>query len=119
MPTVTISEEDGSEKITLNDFFNNQLSEVIHEIQLNDRILEIGQAETKRTFNVHVFKIYSPRAGQSKISLVADRREVTETAIHNYVPEFVDELFEQGDDSDEKPNRNYVVKAYVFGEYLN
>lgn len=119
VPTVTISEDDGSEKITLNDFFNNQLSEFIHEIQLNDRILEFGQAETKRTFTVHVFKIYSPRTGQSKISLVADRREVTETAIHNYVPEFIDELFDQSDDSNEKPNRNYVVKAYVFGDYLN
>lgn len=119
VPTVTISEDDGSEKITLNDFFNNQLSEFIQEIQLNDRILEFGQAETKRTFTVHVFKIYSPRTGQSKISLVAGRREVTETAIHNYVPEFIDELFDQGDDSNEKPNRNYVVKAYVFGDYLN
>ena len=119
VPTVTISEEDGSEKITLNDFFNNQLSEFIQEIQLNNPILEFGSSEIKKTFTVHVFKIYSPRAGQSKISLVADHREVTETAIHNYVPEFVDELFEPGDDSDEKHNRNYVVKAYVLGDYLN
>lgn len=117
-PNVTIAEEDGSERIALNEFFDNQLANLIQEVPLHNRTLVIGEEDSK-TFSVRIFKIFSPRTSQSKVSLVADRREVTETGIQKYVPEFTGELFEESDGSDEKQNRNYVIKAYVFGEYLD
>ena len=118
-PKVTISEEDGSDLITLNDFFDNQISESIHEIQLKKSTFDLGKGEDVKTFSIHVFKIFNPRSNQSKVSLVADRREVTETGIHTFVPEFVGEFFEESDGSNEKSRRNYIVKAYVFGDYLD
>lgn len=66
-----------------------------------------------------MFKIYSPRNQKSKISLVADRREVTDSAIHSFVPEFIDEFFEEGSSEGEEKDRNYIVKAYVVGPYLD
>lgn len=118
-PKVTICEVDGSDLITLNDFFNNQISESIHEIQLEKGEFDLGKGEDVKTFSIHVFKIFNPRSNHSKVSLVADRREVTETSIHTFVPEFVGEFYEESDGSNEKSRRNYVVKAYVFGRYLD
>ena len=118
-PVVTIANEDGSDLITLNDFVNNQLSDLIYEIPLEQPTVVVGEAGGSQTFSVRVFKIYSPRTTQSKVSLVAHRREVTETGIHTYIPEFAGELFDKGEGKDEKPNRNFIIKAYVFGDYLD
>src|SRR3546814_15163261 len=52
-------------------------------------------------------------------SLVAHRREVTDNALQAYVPEFAEEFYEPGPDQDLAKGRNFVIKAYVFGDYLN
>ena len=70
-------------------------------------------------FNVRVFKFYSPRAQKSKISLVANRREVTETPIYNHIPEFGDEFYDRIHDGEGVRPKNYIIKAYVFGKYLD
>ena len=116
-PVVVICDADGSDRIVLNDFVQNELSASIREILLSDPLFTLGPAETPEGFTVRIFKVYVPRNQRSKISLVAHRREVTDTAIHNYVPEFVDEFFDAGGDTDR--DRNYIVKAYVFGAYLD
>lgn len=84
----------------------------------NDEI-RLGDAERPEVFKVRVFKLFAPRSQRSKISLVADRREVTDTAIHHYVPEFVDEFYDEKSDASEDRDRNYIVKAYVFSAYLD
>lgn len=118
-PEIGIAEEDGTGRIILNNFVSNQLAAMINEIPLQDGGIVLGSGEQEQTFQVRVFKLYSPRNQKSKISLVADRREVTDTAIHSFVPEFVDEFFEEGSDGGEDRDRNYIVKAYVFGPYLD
>ena len=41
------------------------------------------------------------------------------TAIHNYIPEFVEEFYEKDNEGNSDHNRNYIIKAYVFGDYLD
>lgn len=118
-PEIGISEEDGTGRIILNNFFSNQLAAMIKEIPLQDGEFCLGEKDKEQTFHVRVFKLYSPRNQKSKISLVADRREVTDTAIHSFVPEFADEFFEEGSSDREEKDRNYIIKAYVFGPYLD
>jgi len=118
-PEIGIAEEDGTGRIVLNNFVSNQLAAMIKEISLQQGEIVLGSGDKEQKFQVRVFKLYSPRNQKSKISLVADRREVTDTAIHSFVPEFVDEFFEEGSSEAEEKDRNYIVKAYVFGPYLD
>ena len=118
-PRIVIQEDDDTGPITLNDFVSNQLAAMIKEISLKSSEIILGAGEKRQNFSVRVFKFFSPRNQKSKISLVADRREVTDTAVHNYVPEFVDEFYEERSGLNEEHERNYIVKAYVFGAYLD
>lgn len=118
-PEISISESDGSDRIILNNFFNNQLADSIQEINIVNNNFTLGDSENEQEFKVRVFKFYSPKNQRSKVSLVAHRREVTETSIHKYVPEFVDEFFDNKSKSSESQKRNYIVKAYIFSDYLD
>ncbi|WP_422476019.1 hypothetical protein [Endozoicomonas sp. ALB032] len=70
----------------------------------------------------HAFRpcgsLYSPREKTSKVSLVAHRREVTVNSLHNYIPEFIDEFYQKAMGK-EKTDRNFIIKVYVSGEYLD
>lgn len=118
-PRVIVEEADGPGRIVLNEFVNNALSALIKEIPLTGNSFSLDTPNGDRQFIVRLFKIYSPRNQRSKISLVADRREVTETSIYNYIPEFIDEFYEQAGAADDVRDRNFIVKAYVFGPYLD
>lgn len=118
-PEIAIAEEDGTGRIVLNNFVSNQLAAMIKEIPLQNSDIVLGSGDKEQTFQVRVFRLYSPRNQKSKISLVADRREVTDTAIHNFVPEFVNEFFDEGLSGEDDRDRNYIVKAYVVGPYLD
>lgn len=118
-PEIRLAEEDGTGRIILNNFVSNQLAAMIKEIPLDAGEINLGSTDKAQAFSVRLFKVYSPRNQRSKISLVADRREVTDTAIHHYVPEFVDEFFEEGSARGDDRDRNYIIKAYVFGKYLD
>ncbi len=118
-PQIVVTEEDKSGAIVLNNFVSNQLSASIKEIPLENGEMNLGKEGEEKTFNVRVFKVFSSKSPNSKISLVADRREVTATAIHNYIPEFIDEFYEDACNQSGEYDRNYVVKAYVFGPYLD
>lgn len=118
-PEIGIAEEDGTGRIILNNFVSNQLAAMIKEIPLTSDQIVLGSGDKEQTFQVRVFKLFSPRNQKSKISLVADQREVTDTAIHSFVPEFVVEFFEEGSTDSDDRDRNYIVKAYVFGQYLD
>lgn len=118
-PRITIAESDGSDPIVLNDFVDNELAALIREVPLTTSTFAFETMSGDSPFTVRLFKIYSPRNQRSKISLVADRREVTDTSIYNYIPEFIDEFYEKVGAGDEAQDRNFIVKAYVFGPYLD
>lgn len=118
-PTISISEKDGVEKIVLNDFVNNQISKQINEIKVADSCFELEAIDRNYQFKVRIFKFYSPKNKKSKISLVAHRREVVDTPIHNYIPEFIEEFFDPKHEDSNTPDKNYIIKAYVYSDYLD
>lgn len=111
-PTIKIMEEDGSENIVLNQY-----------VESNSGICQIGETKSINiqgktqsfSFSVKVYKIFFS-AITNKICLTANMREVTENSLHTYVPEFKETMFEITKDGQQK---NYTVKVYVQGEYLD
>lgn len=118
-PRIVLSEADGSDSIALNDFVSNQISSVIQEIPLTKQSFELKARDTEEKFSVRLFKIFYPKNVKSRISLVAHKREVSSSFLHNYVPEFSEEFYEKLETSDSVTERNYIVKAYVFGPFLD
>ena len=118
-PKIVISEKDKTNPIVLNDYVSNELSAVIKEIPLSVNRFSLKGKSGEHDFTVRLFRFYSPKHQKSKISLVAHRREVTDTAIHNHIPEFVDEFYEKNADGSDDTGRNYIIKAYVFSDYLD
>lgn len=118
-PDVVLSEQDGSGAIRLNDFVSNELSAVIREIGIERGTFALKTPDGDEKFLVRVFKLYSPRKLTSRISLVAQKREVSGSPIHKYIPEFEDEFYEKDSRGENDRARNYVIKAYVFGPYLD
>lgn len=118
-PEIILSEHDGSDSIRLNDFVSNELSAVIREISVDDNTFTIKSKDVEEEFFVRVFRLYSPRNQRSRISLVAHKREVSGSGIHKYIPEFEDEFYEKNGDEEIDHKRNYIIKAYVFGPYLD
>lgn len=115
-PKITLMESDGSDVIVLNEYLDSTKA-VIKEISLNTKeFMLVGNSE-EFVFNIRIFKLFAPKNSISKISLVADKREVTESAIHSYVPEFHEEFYEKGLNGES--SKNYIIKTYVFGKYLN
>jgi hypothetical protein len=84
-----------------------------------DRELCLKSHDEDEVFTVRVFKFYAPRTNKSKISLVAHRREVTDVTIQMYIPEFADEFYDKAGEGESGKDRNYIIKAYVFGDYLD
>jgi len=118
-PDIILSEEDGSGAIHLNNFFKNSLSDFICEIEPGQKSFTLKNNESDEEFKVRIFKFYSSGSQKSSIVLSAHKREVLKTALHEYIPEFSEEFFEQAEmDGAENP-RNYIVKAYVFAPYLD
>jgi len=117
-PKITLEEEDGSNPIILNDYISNA-SAVIKEVEVDENSFSLGQEQNAYDFQIRVFKIYSPKNKVSKISLVADKREVTETSISSYVPEFSDEFYDKRENGIDDQERNYIIKVYVFSSYLD
>lgn len=112
-PTIILREAEGNHSIVLNDFLTE-----INEIKLwksKDFVLE-DDNQQKYDFVAKVFKIYYPGNQKSKVSLAGHNREVTETPLHKYIPEFEDEFFEEDEN---KVKRNYIIKTYILGDYLD
>jgi len=118
-PRIVLSEEDGSDAVVLNDFVSNQISSVIQEIPLTTQSFELKTGETCEQFSVRLYKIFYPKNVKSRISLVAHKREVSSSFLQSYVPEFSEDFYEKLPTSDGTSERNYIVKAYVFGPFLD
>ncbi|MEW6616846.1 MAG: ATP-binding protein [Patescibacteria group bacterium] len=116
-PKITVKEEDNKNSITLNDYLGR--GELIQEIENKEFVLETGDKKDKEEFKIKIFKIFYG-GGRSSISLVADKRQVTEEALYEYIPEFKDDFYDTiTDEKDKMTHRNYIIKTYVFGNYLN
>jgi len=117
-PEIVLSEKDGKCSIKLNDFVNNELS-AIKEIHIDKNDFTLNGVQGEEKFSVRVFKLYYPKNQKSKTSLVAHKREVSGSVIHKYIPEFVDEFYEKDSLGNINHEKNYIIRAYVFGSYLD
>lgn len=118
-PRVVIREaKNPSDTLSLNDYLGKENSQIV-EMKVDEGTFSLSANEDKKSFQVRVFKFFAPRMAKSKVSLVAHRREVTDNPLQTYIPEFGEEFFEPGPDQDLAKGRNFVIKAYVFGDYLN
>lgn len=118
-PRVIIREAQNSfSTLALNDYLGKENSQIV-EMKVDEPTFTLTANEETKTFQVRVFKFYAPRAARSKVSLVAHRREVTDNPLQTYIPEFSEEFFEPESLEDAGKGRNFVIKAYVFGDYLN
>jgi len=110
--------EDGSSGITviLNDYLTQAARQIV-ELAVPDGELRLKSHDVDEAITVRVFKFYAPRVTKSKISLVAHGREVTDVTIQTYISEFEDEFYDKEGDS--AKDKNYIIKAYVFGDYLD
>ena len=118
-PQIVLSEHDGSSPLLLNDFVSNEVASFIQEIQVDQNSFTLQATETKEEFLVRIFRVYSPRNHKSRISLVAHKREVSVSWLQQYIPEFEDEFYEGDTNREDEGNRNYIIKGYVFGQYLD
>lgn len=112
-PTIIVRENDSSQTIILNDYLTGK-----NEIQLfksNTFTLTNPKTNEQDEFTAKIFKIYFPGSQKSKISLTGHTREVTETPLHKYVPEFEDDFY----DETNGVKKNYIVKTYILGTYLD
>jgi hypothetical protein len=111
-PQIILREYDNSEQIILNNYINDQ--NTISKI--GQKAITIGNPidNIERHFIVKVYKIYYSTQA-SKICLTAHNREVTETALYTYIPEFQDDFY----DIINGVQKNYIIKSYILGEYLN
>lgn len=118
-PEIVLCERDGSDPIKLNDYVSNELSAVITEIPVVNNAFSLNSTRGPEQFQVRIFKLFYTKNQRSKISLVAHKREVSGSAIQNYIPEFSEDFYAKSASGDSDTERNYIVKAYVFGPYLD
>ena len=118
-PDIVLCESDGSGAIILNNFVSNEVSAFIQEIRLDDNTFTLSALDTQEEFLVRTFKFYAPKNHRSRVSLVAHRREVSSSVLHRYIPEFEDEFYDRKKKGDSPQERNYVIRAYAFGRYLD
>lgn len=117
-PRIVIRDHRSTTPIALNDYLARENTQIV-ELAVENPTFSFPSTDGDRTFHVRVFKFFAPRASKSKVALVAHRREVTENPLQTYIPEFAEEFFEPSPDQGDTKGRNFVIKAYVFGDYLN
>lgn len=111
-PTIIIEEEDGSASVVLNNYVGPTSD--IQQVG-SDQTINVQGKSREYQFTVKVYKIYYS-AITNKICLTANKREVTESSLHSYVPEFKETMNEISPTGVQK---NYMVKVYVLGHYLD
>jgi hypothetical protein len=118
-PEIILSEADGTGSIRLNNYVTDGVSPEIKQITAAQDSFTLKGKQADEEFRVQVFKLYFPRNQKSRISLVAHKREVSGSPIHDYVPEFVDDFYDKAATGEIDRTRNYIIKAYVFSPYLD
>jgi hypothetical protein len=117
-PIIILKEKNKNDGLViLNDYINQK-----KEIQLlNSFPLSLTSQINgyNETFMMKTFKIYFAGNHKSRISLTAHNREVTESPLSAYIPEFEDDFFDEIVRAEGRIKKNFIIKAYVSGEYLN
>ena len=109
-PLITIIDDSTNEEIILNNYMKSQ--DKISLLYSED--LEIEGFGESKSFKVKVVKIFHSTS-KSSVALAANHRQVVTTPLYNYVPEFFEDFKDQSPDD----KGNYVLKAYVMGDYLD
>lgn len=115
-PKIVLKESDDSRQIVLNDYI--MADSEIQLLHTEAFELENSHNKKKEKFTAKVFKIYFSKS-DSKLILTAHNREVTESSLHSFVPEFEDEFFDEFTKGGKTVRKNYVVKTYILGDYLD
>ena len=112
-PKIIIKDNYDNKELILNEFLKSKKEiELVH----SDKF-DIESETSKEIFQVKIFKIYYSTK-KSKISLAAQKREVTDTSIEKYIPEFSEDFYEEVTSGGKVVKRNFIIKTYVTGEYL-
>lgn len=116
-PSITIIDEGTGESILLNDY----ISEGKDIVNKGSRDFEVScEGDTQaRKFTAVTFQIFYANNQKSKIILTGHHREVTETPLAQYIPEFEDDFYEEEINGNSVIRRNYIVVSYVMGDYLD
>ncbi|EKE26970.1 MAG: hypothetical protein ACD_4C00101G0007 [uncultured bacterium (gcode 4)] len=115
-PKITLKEEDWGNSIVLNEYIWTH-AEIKEEHSCE---LELEDRAWNEKFNVKIFKIYYPDNKKNKISLTAHNREVKDPLLHEFIPEFDDNFYDEVETEDWKiVKKDYFIKAYVMGWYLD
>lgn len=114
-PTIILQDE--TESIILNAYLNSDNQQAISLV--GKQSFNLQTEEVNEKFDVKVFKIFFPNNQTSRIGLAADCREVTSVALHSYIPEFEDDFYEEFQNKKQVVKKNYFIKTYVTGAYLD
>lgn len=116
-PIIKVIDEIDNNKIILNNYItqDKDISLVSSE---NFELLNSVTNKSEK-FVSKIFKVLYAQNQKSKICLTGHNREVTEVTLHSYIPEFEDDFFDEEQKGNEVVRRNYIVKVYVVGQYLN
>jgi len=114
-PTIMLKENDN--EVILNDLLgDNREIQHIHSESFSLKGFKTpGQIEQSNDFQVKIYKIIYPGSITSKLCLTAQNRQVTETSLSKYIPEFKEDFFEK----DDRTSKNYIIIAYILGKYLD
>jgi hypothetical protein len=115
-PKIIIKDPTERDEVVLNDYLNEY-----DKIQLiHDEKLELTGADEKvEELQVKIFKVFHSQSN-NRVVLTAHHREVLSTSMHQYDPEFFSGFSEnKPENDDEGASGNYVIKAYVIGDYLD
>ncbi len=116
-PKIIIKDEEYGDQLELNSLVNSDQG--IVELKKERVKIETPDKSEKKTFDFKVFKVYYG-SSRSSLSLVADNRQVTDEALHAYLPEFRGEFYEDIEKEKGKTiTRGYTVKIYITGGYLD
>ncbi len=115
-PTIILKDFDGSHLI-LNDYLTAKNE--INQIDTKEFHLKDPKDNTLFKFQVKIFKIYYTGNQKSRVILTANNRAVTGTNLHKYIPEFEDDFFDTFSKNGKETNKNYIIRSYVIGEYLD
>ncbi len=114
-PKIIIEDFSSKETIILNDYLNQN-----KEIStLSSKTFTIRKdSQTVYSFTAKIFKVYYSTT-DSKVILTGHNREVTQTTLHTYVPEFEDEFYDTFGEGEKSTKKNYSIKIYILGKYLD
>lgn len=114
-PKIILKESDSDESIILNDYLDKK-NEII---EMDNQVFTLSNNDKTEIFKIKIFKVYYCKT-RSSVNLVADKRQVTNEMLHSYIPEFKDDFFDYIEgQKKEKIKRNYSIKSYVMGQYLD